>query len=100
MLKSTRRIFLSLLCVLDLEGLGSGSAATARAAMRSAAEIVLSISTGEMVRTSPMLSKPLPESSVGKFFLRAEFDGEQIADRVGVLAAVQAAGGRRGRDRA
>ncbi len=34
--------------------------------MRSAALTYFSISRGEMVRTSPMLSKPWPESSVGK----------------------------------
>ena len=37
---------------------GSGSAPIARAAMRSAAEMYFSISTGEIVSTSPMLSKP------------------------------------------
>ena len=46
----------------------SGSAPMARAAIRSAASRYFSISTGEMVSTSPMLSKPSPESSVGKSF--------------------------------
>ncbi len=40
-----------------------------------------------------MLSKPLPESSVGKVLLGAEIDGQQIANGVGVFVAVQAARG-------
>ena len=48
-------------------GFGSGPVAIARSAIRPAAERYFSISTGETVSTSPMLSKPSPESSVGKF---------------------------------
>ena len=87
-------MFLFLLAYCDFERLlGSGSAPMAREAMVSAAVRYFSISTGEMVRMSPMLSKPLPESSVGKSLFGAEVDAEQIADGVGVLVAVEAAGG-------
>ena len=53
--------------VLDLDRLGQRPGAIARSAIRPAADRYFSISTGETVRTSPMLSKPSPESSVGKF---------------------------------
>ena len=65
--RSMRRTVLSLVAYSASTGrAGSGSPPMARAAMRSAARRYFSIRIGEIVRTSPRLSKPWPESSLGK----------------------------------
>jgi hypothetical protein len=62
-----RRRFLKRRLYSTSIGLGRVSPPSARWAMRSAALRYFSISTGDTVSTSPILSKPSPESSVGKF---------------------------------
>ena len=65
-LTSNRRIFIVRRLYSTSSGFfGSGSAPMALAAMRSAAVMYFSMSTGEMVNTSAMLSNPSPESSTG-----------------------------------
>ena len=88
-----RRRFLKRRLYSTSTGFGSVPVAIARSAMRPAAERYFSINTGETVSTSAMLSKPSPESSVGKVPVGAELDRQQVADRVGVFGAIQAPGG-------
>ena len=72
-LKSTRRIF-CLYWRTALQRLGQDPRLLREGSCR---RRIASISTGEIVSTSPMLSKPLPRSSVG-VLLGVEFDAEQI----------------------
>ncbi len=68
-----------------------GAAGTASLTMVCAAATYFSMSMGDMVSASPMLSKPKPVSSGRKFMVGVVVDTEQVVHRVAVFHAIEAA---------